>query len=335
MNHPVSWPITYRFTGDNPVLAREFSILLTSRGFVPASDDGAGFTIHFSRTGEAPVPESQTELIVVSQDLSVSRHAERILFGYQSWHMALDLTTFTIRCTGPDPDPSDCYVFREAFLLWPVLFVMHRFGHFELHAAACAHHGSGYLLLGPSGSGKTTAVLSLIRAGWSYLSDDSTVMFNSSQGGVLVRALRRSFSLKPDHFKRHPELAGCVTECVPGTDKRRFDPSQLWPQQYAAVVSPAFVIACTVAEGQPTRITPISRAESLARLVGSAPFLMFDQAMGSAHLEILRALAAKSYSFELKAGRDLLDDSDRIASLFAPEVLMEKWLSVNRNSRWA
>src|SRR2546426_6238451 len=164
-------------------------------------------------------------------------------------------------------------------------------------------------------------MLSLIASGWSYLSDDAMVVSADPEGGISARALRRSFSLKPDHLGRSPGLAPYATESVPTTNKRRLDPRQVWPGQYAAVANPRFIIDCNVVDEETTRIRPISRAESLARLVGSTPWLMFDRATAPAHLEIFRSLAAACCGFELSAGRDLLRDPARIASLLAPEAL--------------
>jgi len=321
--------------GDNPALAREFSVLLTSCGFLPISGEHARITIVLLPTGELASSQSESETIVEWRGLSLRKKAEQISFSYRSWEMELDLPTLTFRCSGPEPDPSDCLNFREFFLLTPLLYMMHRLGYFELHAAACAYQESGYLLLGPSGSGKTTAMLSLIASGWSYLSDDAMVVSADPEGGISARALRRSFSLKPDHLVRSPGLARYATESVPTTNKRRLDPRQVWPGQYAAVANPRFIIDCNVVDEETTRIRPISRAESLARLVGSTPWLMFDRATAPAHLEIFRSLAATCRSFELNAGRDLLRNGVRIASLLAPEVLLEEWLSMNKEAAWA
>ena len=335
MNSITSWPLSYRIVGDNPALEREFCVLLNSWGFLPVSGEHARITIVVLPAGELAASPSQGDPIVEWRGLSVRKKAEQISFSYRSWEMELDLATLTFRCSGPDPDPSERLNFREFFLLAPLLVMMHRLGYFELHAAACEYQESGYLLLGPSGSGKTTAMLSLIASGWSYLSDDAMVVSADPEGGIAARALRRSFSLKPDHLERFPGLARYATESVARTNKKRLDPRQVWPGQYAPVAHPRFIVACKVVDEDTTRIRPISRAESLARLVGSTPWLMFDRATAPAHLEIFRSLAATCCSFELSAGRDLFRNWDRIASLIDPEVLLEEWLSINREAAWA
>jgi hypothetical protein len=320
VNPAAAWPFTYRFMGYRPGLAKEFSALLSGCGFVPASDDQARITIMFLAAEELSALCAR-ESMVEWQDLTIDNDAKQVFFKYRSWQMGLDLATMTFRCSGPDPDPAERLNFREFFLLSPLLFVMHRLGYFELHAAACVREDSGYLLLGPSGAGKTTALLSLIDSGWSYLSDDAMVVSMEPQGKIVARPLRRSFSLKPDHLDRHPQLGVFAKETVSGTNKRRFDPRQIWPEQYSPSMLPRFIISCQITNEDTSRIVPISRAESLAKLVGSTPWLMFDQATASAHLEMFRSLAASCAGYELSAGRDLLRNRGRLAELIAPEAL--------------
>jgi hypothetical protein len=331
----VSWPLSYRFIGENRVLTNEFAALFTSCGFIQASNERDCITVIFVPARDLVTSEFLPEPIVEWRGLCIRKKADRILFSYRSWDLELDVTTLTFRCSGPDPAPGERIGFREFFLLSPLLFILHRVGYFELHAAGCAYQEFGYLFLGRSGSGKTTAMLSLIAAGWNYLSDDAMVISASPQGRIVARPLRRSFSLKPDHLNRYPGLDAYATELVPTTNKRRLDPRQVWPEQYTPVANPVFIVACTPADKEPTHITPIPRTESLARLVGSTPWLMFDQATASAHLETFRSLAATCRSFELKAGPELIQDGDRLASLIAPEALCETWLSFNKDERWA
>jgi hypothetical protein len=322
LNPAASWPFTYRFLGYRPGLAKEFSALLSGCGFVPASGENARVTIMFLPPEElAALPDRES--MIEWRDLTIGTDAAQVLFKYQSWQLGLDLATLTFRCSGPDPDPAERLNFREFFLLSPILFLMHRLGYFELHAAACARDESGYVLLGPSGSGKTTAMLSLIASGWNYLSDDAIVVSNEPEGRILARPLRRSFSLKPDHLHREPELAVFANESVPRTNKRRFDPRQIWPEQYSPVTEPKFIVSCSVIDDETSRLTPISRAEALGRLVGSTPWLMFDQATAAAHLEMFRSLAETCSAFELRAGRDLIRNRRRVAALIAPEALVE------------
>lgn len=323
MNATLPWPLSYRVIGAGGTLATEFSTLFQNCGLLARPDGNAQVTVMLNcRTG-MPVPASQARPVVEWRDMSVTQHADEVWFSYRSWQLQLSLANLTLRCWGPDPDALDRLNFREFFLLSPLLFLMHRLGYFELHAAGCAYGDTGYLLLGPSGSGKTSAILALIESGWTYVSDDAMVLCTAPHGRSSMRALRRSFSVRADFVERHPELEPGLTEHVPGTDKRRLDPRLMWPDKYIPVAHPGFIVACTIADDETTRVVRLSQGETLARLVGSTPWLMFDRATAPVHLEAFRSLAAKCPGFELQAGRDLFHDRERLASLLDPEKL--KW----------
>jgi hypothetical protein len=81
------------------------------------------------------------------------------------------------------------------------------------------------------------------------------------------------------------------------------------------------MISCNVSNQEMSRVTAISQAESLARLVGSTPWVMFDHTTAKAHLEIFRSLAASCHSFELHAGHDLFRDGSKLAALLDPDRL--------------
>lgn len=329
----VPWPITYRLAGENPPLEREFSAFLTSCGFAQTSESHASLTIQFARSDELVAWDRSGVPVVTWGDLKIRQQEKHFLFSYRSWNLELDPASATFRCSGPEPATEERLLFREFFLLSPILWMLHRFGHFELHAAAGVHKNFGYLLLGSSGSGKTTTLLSLIASGWSYLSDDAIVV-SAEREGISARPLRRCFSLKHDHLDRYPHLAD-ATEPVPLRNKRRFDPKQVWPEQYLDVAKPRFLISCKVDDREKTHIVPLSRAESLARLVASTPWLMLDQAMAPACLEVFRTLAATCCGFELRAGRDLLRNANDVTSFIAPEVLHNECLAASKEDTWA
>src|SRR5580692_2793413 len=50
----------------------------------------------------------------------------------------------------------------------------------DLHAACVSRNGKGVLLIGDSGAGKSTLAYACARAGWTYTSDDTSYLINSS-----------------------------------------------------------------------------------------------------------------------------------------------------------
>ena len=62
-------------------------------------------------------------------------------------------------------------------------------GNICLHAACLSFRGRGILITGASGSGKTTAALSLLRGGFTYHSDEITIIPESSGDPCLISGL--------------------------------------------------------------------------------------------------------------------------------------------------
>ncbi len=304
--------------GDDRGVAQQFSDLLHGCGFLPSSDPKITIEVE---PGLKITPAGQIQSIANWGGVTITKNAERIWFDYESWKIELDLQAFTLKCSGPDREITEDINFRELFLLSPLLFLMHRLGYFELHAAACIFDQRGYLLLGPSGSGKTTAVLSLMALGAKYLSDDAVVISRSSRTDLEVRALRRFFSVKSEDFRWLSELENVDTVPVPGTNKHRIEPRHIWPEKYAPVVRPDFMIACKVAGQETTEIAPMSKAEALGHLIGSTPWITFDQDTARDQLETYRSLTEHCRTFELKAGRDVFRNPDRLGSVLAAKAL--------------
>jgi len=318
---PASWPLSYRLSGDNAGLRRQFSTLLYSCGFLASTDPG-GITIEVGSATSANPEPSRYQSIFNWRDLRIGKDSERVRFNYRDWDLELNLISHTVRCWGPDCDVLDGLSFRELFLLSPMLFLLHTLGYFEMHAAACEIEQSGYLFVGPSGSGKTSSVLSLIALGARYVSDDAIVVSRSSTSSSLcVRGLRRSFSLKNDYLQHCPDLAAYTTEPLDGSEKRRIDPRQIWPAQHVSSVEPKFIIACKVVDQDTSEIVSISKPEALARLVASTPWIGFDELSAPDQLDIFRSLAESCRTFELRAGRDVFRNGDRLISFLGPSVL--------------
>ena len=76
-----------------------------------------------------------------------------------------------------------------------------------------------------------------------------------------------------------------------------------------------------MADQETSEIVPISKAEALARLVASTPWIAFDQSSAPDQLGVFRSLAESCRTFELRAGRDVFRNGARLASLLAPSVL--------------
>ena len=77
----------------------------------------------------------------------------------------------------------------------------------DLHAACVSKNGKGILLCGDSGAGKSTLSYACARAGWTYTSDDTSYLINSSS---VLRVIGHSHRVRfrPTAKALFPELEG-------------------------------------------------------------------------------------------------------------------------------
>jgi hypothetical protein len=181
-----------------------------------------------------------------------------------------------------------------------VCAALRRYGLFELHAAGLVEplRNEAVLLIGPSGSGKSTLTLRLAKAGWGYLSDDE-VLLSVAGKGVEARGFRSFFAL--------------ATANTSGF-KTCFEPAGLFATAPSARAAPGFVFFTSLSGERVTRVSELSQAETMTRLIRACPWATYDTAVAGAHLQLLSRLARQAQGFDLQAGTDLLepDQASRI-----------------------
>jgi hypothetical protein len=168
---------------------------------------------------------------------------------------------------------------------------LRRFGLFDLHSAGVVdpHNGKGVLIVGPSGSGKSTLAVQLASAGWSYLSDDE-LLLSFVDGAVEARGFRSFFATS----KEDSRFKYC------------FEPDSVFGSRRTAQVLPGLVLFTSLNNQSESRLSKLTQAETMARLIRACPWATYDTAIASANLAVLSALARQAIGFDLAAGRDLL-----------------------------
>jgi len=188
-----------------------------------------------------------------------------------------------------------------------VCAALRRFGLFELHSAGVVHSQTekGVLIVGPSGSGKSTLALQLAISGWPYLSDDE-LLLSIVDDEVEARGFRSFFAISSE------------TASAAGIDKiRRIEPTEklktcfepdavLGSSQRSSAVPGALFFTSRSDEDE-TRISELTQAETMMRLIRACPWATYDTAIASDNLKVLSKLARQTNAFELRAGRDLLE----------------------------
>lgn len=164
--------------------------------------------------------------------------------------------------------------------------------------------GNAWLLVGDSHSGKSTTTANLIRAGWSYLSDDYVVIFRR-KSGVTVEGWPDDFHLDAGWKSGRP--AG-VRETVGESsfaEGRRIASAPLGGMLFPRVES-----------SSATRLDAVSPAVALERLIRQSPWLVADESSAGKVFELLTR-AASLPSADLRLGLDTFANPELLSQLVA------------------
>ena len=212
-------------------------------------------------------------------------------------------------------------VARVNVLSYVMHFALRRCDLYDLHSAGAVEplSGAGALFVGNSNSGKSSLTVRLARAGWSYLSDDMLLLHELPEG-VHARGLRRQFSVSEETLAgcALPRLGEALSSPVNSDpDKRRLEPSVVFPQGFAASCRADFIFFPFVSGDGKTSISRLGKAEAMVRLLKFYPWASFDAAART-YLRFLEKLLRQTQCLVLSSGRDVLADPD-----CAPRLLGE------------
>jgi len=172
---------------------------------------------------------------------------------------------------------------------------LRRFGLFDLHSAGVVEpeSGEGVLIIGSSGSGKSTLTFQLATAGWPYLSDDE-VLLSLSAGKIKAHGFRSFFAMR--------EVASVGFKNV-------FEPADVFSSKRVSEVAPGWVLFTSITAAEQTRLTELTQAETMSRLIHACPWATYDTAVAGANLELLSRLTRQVKAYDLAAGTDLLQQN--------------------------
>ena len=189
--------------------------------------------------------------------------------------------------------------FRWHFLEAMVYVLLTQLHLTPIHGAFVARNGHGLLLCGEAGSGKSTLSFACARAGWTFLSDDTSYMLRrGNEAMVLGKPLQ--ISLRENALQLFPELKG-REPVVTANGKTAVELSTgEMPNLAVNFQHPADTIVFLRRDGsQPAQLSPVERATTFARLAREIPMLGGD--VHREQVASLEKLLAKS-TFELRYG---------------------------------
>lgn len=176
-------------------------------------------------------------------------------------------------------------------------------GLFPLHAAGLVKDGKASLFLGRSGSGKSTLSLSLVRGGFSILSDD-TVFLRNKDGELEILSFPEEINVKEETIKLLPELSRVnKLNFNELRQKSSFSIEELYPGCIVDASSPSIMVFPQLAESEKTRVEPLEPTEALSESLRYGFFFM-DPSTAEQHFQVMALLTRRSRCYRLYSGSD-------------------------------
>jgi hypothetical protein len=173
-----------------------------------------------------------------------------------------------------------------------------------VHAGGVVSHGVAVLLPAPPESGKTTTVAGLLRAGFGYLTDEAVAV---DPAGLLAHPYPKALSIDAGSWEVLADLRPPHSERVSG--QWHVPPTQIRADAVAGPAPVRFIVTPRYQEAAPTRLQPISRAETLMTLADST-FNFQDEP--ARNLSVLARLVATADCYRLTIGD--LDSAVRLVT---------------------
>ena len=308
------------FTADGQSLLDRTVALIDGWHFEPDSWSETAFSLELI-TGTEGAPAFSGDFFPVHHGECVVNDERLLLHTSGSW---IDTESFSPRLrVHVGVEASDATAFSR-LMFYAVQTALRRCGVFELHAGGVVApgNGAGALIIGESGSGKTTITMRLAGCGWKYLSDDVVLLRNGS-AGIDAFPFRRVFAANEPTLSvcrpsRIAEATRPAAEFEP--EKKRLDPVVLYPHQHVVSAVPRTLFFSTIAAVPLSTTRRVTAAHAYTRLMRMCPWSVYDVPVVRAHSSVLARLAQDSRAFELIAGRDFLEDSDRAARILGSLV---------------
>jgi hypothetical protein len=211
------------------------------------------------------------------------------------------------RLEGSLTEPLDLHhaLLPSIFFFFPFAQLLARRGLHVVHAAALERNGRGVLIPGMSGSGKSTCCVSLMRAGYRWLSDDKPFL-RKNGSGVELLPFPEMIDVTDQSVAFFPELSRAASHLEFGFRKKRFFAETLYPGSAADAVMPSLILFPTISQEPTSRVEALSKAHALQTLLPHS-LLCFDREISARHFELLVRLVETTACYRLYFGRDVLD----------------------------
>jgi len=246
------------------------------------------------------------------------------------------------------PAALDMYGVFEDVVAMGLTALLRRRNLFLIHAFAAAYAGRAVLLVGDIGSGKTTTGISLLRAGWKLLSNDSPLLADcrlriedcglsaASSESVVALAYPGLVSAYPETLQRFEELRGLTLtpDLSPlkgeGNMRRQkitFAAESVYRDVWLESAPVGAIVFPRVAHLAEHQVTRLKESDALRRLLPNA-IDRWDTEMIPTHLQLLTTLANSAPAYQVELGEQV----ETLPALF--ERILGEMMGNNRPSNF-
>ena len=157
--------------------------------------------------------------------------------------------------------------------------------------------------------------MTLVRAGFDFLSDD-TVFLTTASDGVWVSGFPDEVDVTETTVAMIPELGHLAGSPLrPGRDKHGFRVEEVFGMHRVAGCRPAALLAPKVVTGPRSELEPLAPSDALVALMPN--LLLTDPPSTQAHLDCLAALVESVPCLTFRVGSDLDAAAACVAELVA------------------
>jgi hypothetical protein len=202
----------------------------------------------------------------------------------------------------------------ESFFHFALVELLKRQNMFTLRATALEYHGRGLLIPGYSGCGKTTTLLSLLRSGYRYLSDDHPILRDAGTRLELL-AVPMKIDVTDQTIALFPELREAMSGLLhQGVYKKSFSVEDLFANPLGHSCEPAMIVFPYLTNMPHSCLEPIPKSQALEMLLPNPSFIS-DEQMARQELQTLSKLVQQTACYLLHFGQDVLDLPQLISPL--------------------
>jgi hypothetical protein len=190
--------------------------------------------------------------------------------------------------------------YKQALFIIFYQHLRHRALHL-IHASCVARQHQALLITGSSGAGKTTTMLACVRAGFDFLSDDTTLAQQTEGGRVKVLSLLNTLNATERTLAWFPELEPYAAQQANPMGKRLIMINEAYPDRLGSWGEVQAILVPQITDQAQPSLTTIGKAELLREMLPYSLDL-HDAAFAHDQLGFLADLVESVASYRLLLG---------------------------------